>query len=374
MKFAIFTHVTHNHQENKFWAYAPYVYEMNIWLKFVNEVTIVAPISLSQKTEIDAFYIHEKLNFKAVNQIYFLTLKTILKSIIYLPKILFTIFQEMQKADHIHLRCPGNIGLLACFVQILFPKKIKTAKYAGNWDPNSKQPISYGLQKWILSNTFLTKNMQVLVYGNWGNQSKNIKPFFTATYSEAEKKFLEQKKANEIINFLFVGTLNSGKRPLYAIQIVEKLLKQNQNISLDIYGDGILKTELQSYLKTQNLEKYIHLKGNQKKEVLKAAYINSHFIILPSKSEGWPKAIAEGMFWGCVPVATNVSCVKNMLDNEKRGLILSLDINRDIEKINYLIENINVFNEKSNLSSNWSRSYTTDFFESEIKKLLNPIN
>ena len=41
----------------------------------------------------------------------------------------------MQDADHIHLRCPGNIGLLGCFSSNFISKKIKTAKYAGNWDP-----------------------------------------------------------------------------------------------------------------------------------------------------------------------------------------------------------------------------------------------
>ena len=70
------------------------------------------------------------------------------------------------------------MGLIGAIVNILFPNKQKTAKYAGNWDPKSKQPWSYRLQKWILSNTFLTKNMQVLVYGEWPNQTKNIKPFF----------------------------------------------------------------------------------------------------------------------------------------------------------------------------------------------------
>ena len=77
--------------------------------------------------------------------------------------------------------------MLGCFIQILFPNKPKTAKYAGNWDPKSSQPTSYRIQKWILNNTILTKNMQALVYGEWEGNSKNIKPFFTATYQEKEK-------------------------------------------------------------------------------------------------------------------------------------------------------------------------------------------
>ena len=126
-------------------------------------------------------------------------------------------------------------------IQIFFPKKVKTAKYAGNWDPKARQPFTYKLQRWILSNTFLTKNIQVLVYGDWENQTKNIKPFFTATYSESEilnANFRIQNKDQESIKFLFVGTLSKGKQPLYAIQIVEELFKKGKNVTLDLFGDG----------------------------------------------------------------------------------------------------------------------------------------
>jgi hypothetical protein len=43
----------------------------------------------------------------------------------------------MRVADHIHLRCPSNIGCwVACSNS--FPKTPKSAKYAGNWDPKLK--------------------------------------------------------------------------------------------------------------------------------------------------------------------------------------------------------------------------------------------
>jgi len=112
------------------------------------------------------------------------------------------IFKAMYQADHIHLRCPGNIGLLGCVVQILFPFKLKTAKYAGNWDPKAKQPWSYRFQKWLLSNSFLTRNMKVLVYGEWEGSSKNIHPFFTATYWESEKAPLKPLNFANSIRFV----------------------------------------------------------------------------------------------------------------------------------------------------------------------------
>ena len=187
MKFAIITHVQHIKGDNQYFGYAPYIREMNIWLKYVDEVIIVAPLVDRELNPIHEKYNHSHVNFRQVEEFDITSIANVFKTIARLPKIVTQVYKAMSQADHIHLRCPGNMGLIGAMVQILFPKKPKTAKYAGNWDPNAKQPFTYKLQRWILSNTFLTKNMQVLVYGEWKNSTKNIKPFFTATYSESDK-------------------------------------------------------------------------------------------------------------------------------------------------------------------------------------------
>jgi glycosyltransferase involved in cell wall biosynthesis len=370
MTFAIITHVPHILQQNRYFAYAPYVREMNIWTKYVDKLIIVAPISESKKTPIDINYEYHNIDFVASNSFDVLSLKAILKSIIKIPKISWQIFSAMQKADHIHLRCPGNIGLLGSLVQILFPNKTKTAKYAGNWDPKSKQPWTYRLQKWILSNTFLTRNMQVLVYGEWEESSKNIKPFFTATYSEADKLPIIQRDLQHQICFVFVGTLVVGKNPLYAIQLVESLYKKGFDVALALYGEGVERKKLEQYISQNKLGDIISLEGNQNQERVRKAYEASHFVILPSESEGWPKAIAEGMFWGCVPVATAVSCVPFMLDYGKRGVLLNVDLDKDSLQMENLLKNETDFKKISLKASEWSRNYTLDVFEKEINKLL----
>ena len=186
MKFAIITHVQHIKNDSQYYGYAPYIREMNIWLQYVDEVIVVAPLVNKELNPIHEKYCHSKLRFLTVSEFNITSVANFFKALFKLPKVFSTVYLAMSQADHIHLRCPGNMGLIGALVQMLFPNKPKTAKYAGNWDPRAKQPFTYKLQRWILSNTFLTKNMQVLVYGDWDNQTKNIKPFFTATYSESE--------------------------------------------------------------------------------------------------------------------------------------------------------------------------------------------
>lgn len=370
MTFCIITHVNHGFENNQFYAYSPYVREMNIWIKHVDKVILVAPINLKFKTAIDESYFHNNIILKKVVSFNFLTIRTIFKTLIQLPNIIFTITQAMKNSDHIHLRCPGNMGLLGCILQMFFPKKQKTAKYAGNWDLNAKQPLSYKIQKWILNNTFLTKNMNVIVYGEWENSSKNIKPFFTASYKEIEKVANPNKNLNSNINFIFVGSLTSGKRPLYAIQLVEKLIEKKLNVTLSIYGNGNEHENLKQYIEKNHLSKSIFLMGNKNQEEIKNAYQKSHFVILPSKSEGWPKVVAEGMFWKCLPIATKVSCVPNMLKDGERGILLEMNIENDVVKIEKIILDENKYSQMITSAENWSRKYTLDYFEEEIKKLL----
>ncbi|WP_248723487.1 glycosyltransferase family 4 protein [Seonamhaeicola sp. ML3] len=371
MSFLIITHVVHKKTGNDFYGYAPYVREMNLWFKHVDNVTVVAPLCNEEFSNIDIAYAHKNLTFVKIPEIAFISLKKVLNSILKLPLIFLKIFQACRKADHIHLRCPGNIGLIGCFVQMLFPSKIKTAKYAGNWDPNSKQPLSYKIQKRILSNTFLTKNIHVLVYGSWENQTKNIKSFFTATYFKNEIEPIKKRDYSNNLKFVFMGSLVEGKRPLLTIKIIELLKRDVENVTLDFYGDGVLKKQLQDYIADNQLDEFITIHGNKQKREIKEALKQAHFLILPSKSEGWPKVIAEAMFFGVIPISTRVSCVPFMLNEGKRGILIEPNKDMAVKRIINYLNRGNDLSEISVLAAQWSQNYTLDVFESEIKKLLN---
>mgnify|MGYP003544073116 CR=1 FL=1 len=66
MNFVIITHVQHIKDNTKYYGYAPYVSEMNIWLKYVDNVTVVAPIENIKLDAIHLDYNHKNLKFKEV--------------------------------------------------------------------------------------------------------------------------------------------------------------------------------------------------------------------------------------------------------------------------------------------------------------------
>ncbi len=369
MKLLIITHTLHKKQGEFWYAYAPYVKEMRLWEKYAEEVYIVAPMLKKEPTAIELHYKNPNIQLTEVPAFSWTSVGNFFKSLFQLPGIIIVLFNAMRKADHIHLRCPGNMGLLGCMVQVFFPKKKKSAKYAGNWDPNAKQPRSYWLQKYILNNTFLTKNMQVMVYGSWPGTSKNILPFFTATYPRAKVQTMDKTFAAPF-TALFVGGLTPGKNALYAVQLIHAIHRQGVPISLAIYGEGAQWDKIDSYIREHQLEAVVRLHGNQAAEVVEQAYKESHFLILASRSEGWPKVVAEAMFWGCIPLATAVSCVPEMLEHGERGVLLTKDLKKDISAFAILLEDKNKLKAMSKAALDWSQQYTLEAFEEEIKKIV----
>jgi len=370
MKLAIITHVSHLQEKGTFFGYSAYVREMNIWSKYAAELLIAAPLISGIPGNIHLGYDHKNIRFFKTPPMAFTSIAKAIQTLFLLPVISFQLWQVMRKADHIHLRCPGTLGLLGCFIQILFPKKPKTAKYAGNWDPNAEQPFSYRLQKRLLSNTFLTRNMKVLVYGDWDNQTHNIEPFFTASYPKSKVYTPVEKTLEAPFKFVFVGTLSPGKQPEYALQMVYELQKNEIPCSLNYFGEGEKRIFLEEYIKDHGLKDSVILHGNVTAEIVLEVYKKSHFLILPSKSEGWPKVVAEAMFWGCIPMATQVSCVSWMLGHGERGLLLSNDLSQDVAAVMTLLSDSSQYGKMTVAAQKWSHNYTLDDFENAIKELL----
>lgn len=372
MTLLIITHVLHKRSADQWYAYGPYVREMNLWGKHAKQLLILAPSVDAGLNPIDLPYEHPNIRLVAVPALNFTRLKYILRSSAWLPLVLWRLFQSIRKADHIHVRCPGNIGLLGCLVQILFPGKRKTAKYAGNWDWSSRQPWSYRLQQKLLRNTLITRNMTALVYGSWPDQTRNLVPFFTATYRDADCRETAPRllSAEQTIRLIFVGTLTPNKRPEVALETAQILISRGYSVQLDLYGAGAGQADLTAWIAQNNLENHLHLHGNVSAERLATAYQQAHFLVFASRSEGWPKAVAEAMFWACLPLTSAVSCVPQMLGEGERGDLLPPDPAAMAGQILHYLQHPEIYRQKAAAAMTWSRQFTLEKMAAEISGLI----
>jgi len=334
----------------------------------------LAPVNDGTPDSLEAFYQHPNLKFIALPAFDTTSIISALLALFKIPLILIKMAWQMHKASHIHLRCPSNMGLLATFCQMLFPRKPKTVKYANNWDPASSQPLSYKLQRMILRNTFLTRNTRVLVYGDWNDVSKNIQPFYTASYSQNLKLPVTPREfmSNSPVKLLFVGTLTPNKRPLLAIEIARLLKEAGIDVELNMLGDGSQRDELAGLIDKQQLSSFVFLRGKVHPDETIQYFKNSHFLLSLSISEGWPKVVAESMWWGCLPVTTKTSCVGQMVGNGSRGVIVSPNSREIVSRIISLIQTSGIYMHMCEDAIQWSRQYYLERFDADIANFVKP--
>jgi len=127
-----------------------------------------------------------------------------------------------------------------------------------------------------------------------------------------------KKKINfsKRISFVFVGGLNNRKDPLSLIKAFEKICFKNDFL-LHIIGNGPLKKKIYHYINKKNLNNHVILHG-----FLKSPYSvvsESDVFVLPSYSEGTPRAAMEALFLGVPCVLRDVEGNSELIDKELKN-------------------------------------------------------
>lgn len=121
-----------------------------------------------------------------------------------------------------------------------------------------------------------------------------------------------QSKANKSRRFsvLFVGQL----RPYKGVDVLLRAWRYVDDADLHILGDGHQRRELEALAAKLKLRS-VYFHGAVSEKQLKKFYARSHVLVLPStrKAEAFGLVLLEGMAAGCVPVATNLPGVADVV-------------------------------------------------------------
>lgn len=98
--------------------------------------------------------------------------------------------------------------------------------------------------------------------------------------------------------FVTVGRLDSGKNHKLIIEAIK-----NFNVDLWIIGNGHLKTELHSYIKSENLIDKVYLLGIQENPF--SFLSRADCFVFASNHEGFPNVLVEAMICGCAVISTD---------------------------------------------------------------------
>jgi glycosyltransferase involved in cell wall biosynthesis len=244
------------------------------------------------------------------------------------PRYVTVCLKELRRADAVHVRCPANISLEALLLLgLLKQPKLRWVKYAGNWQPEGRDPFFYRLQRRWLERG-MPKGL-VTINGEWPGQPAHVvsfgNPCFTETELDSARAQTRGKELGSPVRLLFAGRLRPSKGAARALHILDELRSRGIKARLDIAGDGPEAARLERLAVKLGLGGNVEFHGWLSRSQLDELYRQVHFFLLPSSTEGWPKVLGEAMAFGAVPLAGAVSCIPQMLGRANAGIALPVD-------------------------------------------------
>jgi glycosyltransferase involved in cell wall biosynthesis len=291
------------------------------------------------------------------------------------PRYIREIRRVLKTADVVHVRCPANISLLAvivlCFVR---EPKVRWIKYAGNWSPTDGDPTSYRFQRWMLRGK--RHRAQVTVNGEWQNQPPHVHSFQNPCLTAEELKQGHSaacaKSVESPVRLLFVGRVETPKGAGRALEIAAKLVQSGLRVQLDLIGDGPEREAFEQQSRDLGFGDCVNFHGWLPRTSLEPFLRQAHFLLLPtSASEGWPKVLSEGMAYGAIPLAGDVSGIDQTLSKYGIGAAVpASDIDGFCREIERRLANEEAWKEEMLRCCHAANEFSYDNYLSRVSALL----
>ncbi len=358
-----------------------FVHELSLRLSRFAKISILCPDSFETKT----FEIIERIKIyrfryfikkyqklfhrKSVSEslrenkfFYFFIPLVLIAEIISLHK---TVLKEKIDIVHAHWIFPQ--GFIAVLVKCLFRLKYRVIISSHGSDVYGlKFNLLKRLARWSLSradyvcavSSSLEKEIRLKI-----SPHKPVSILPMGVDSERFSKLNERirgedEEANPFI--LYVGRLTKEKGVEYLIRAMPGILKIKNNIKLYIIGFGDEEKRLRALASDLGLGKVVIFLGKLPNERLREYYSTAQMLIFPSLSEGLGLVLVEALLCGCPVIATKVGGIKDVIIDERTGLLVEPEsplqivkaasrLLKDRELRQKLIEN-GLFHAKENFS------------------------
>jgi glycosyltransferase involved in cell wall biosynthesis len=353
------------------YAYGPYAREIDVWADLFPELVIAAPCRNEKPPGDWIAFTRPNISIAPQREAGGDDWRAKVKQVLILPSLVLGLSRAMRNADAIHVRCPGNLGVLGVLLAPLFSRRL-VAKYAGQWNGYPGERLALRLQRSVLRSYWWQG--PVTVYGQWPNEPDHVVPFFTSMMTDKMVKravaVAESKKIAKPLHILFSGRLAKEKRVDALLEAIGILVDRGIDVEVVVVGGGAEEASLRQQTKDLGLQKLVTFVGSLSFETSLKWYEWADCLVLPStNSEGWPKVIAEGMCYGLVCIGVEHGQVRRMLAG--RGIALKSGTPQEIaDALQHVVERPGDFEEMRRKASAWARQYSLDGLREALRDLL----
>lgn len=367
----IISHVVHYQHAGVLAAYGPYAREIDIWADLFPEVLIASPCRREAPPPDALPFTRRNIRVLPQRETGGDRLLQKLTQACLLPLHVVNLSRALRQADAVHVRCPGNLGLLGALLGPLFSTRL-VAKYAGQWNGYADEPLTVRLQRAVLRSRWW--GAPVTVYGAWPGQPQHVIPFFTSMMETAQveqaARVAQAKHLATPLRVLYSGRLVSAKRVSALLEGVAFALQQGVTLETVIVGDGPDRADLESQAQTLGIAQQVKFTGALPFAEVMRWYEWAHCLVLPSQhSEGWPKVVAEAMCHGLLCIAVEHGQVPAMLAG--RGVLLPHGTSAEIgEALTAIARQPLQYQAQMRAAAEWAKQFSLEGLRTALASLL----
>lgn len=255
-------------------------------------------------------------------------------AVLKMPQLIFSIFSVSTK-NNIHLlRLPGLISVLALMFLVIWRKRYAVELVGDPYDVfDSKSGVGGRLASiYRLFFTSFTKfgvkcadAVAYVTKTKMQSRYKASNKAFTTHYSSIilynyiilKEKNIIAFDAVERFNILLVGSLEQRYKGFDLVLAAYHKIKDNfQNIKIYIIGDGIYKQELVDLVNRLQIQHQVCFLGKMSREKVLEIMDQADLFVMPSRTEGLPRALIEAMARGVPAIGSNVGGIPELLNDE----------------------------------------------------------
>lgn len=159
---------------------------------------------------------------------------------------------------------------------------------------------------------------------------------------------------------LFVGRVAKEKNIVFLLDVLEKLLQFDKNISLLVVGDGPHKEELQKITIERNLDKNVFFTGYIERNDISYMYKLADVFVFPSKTETQGLVTAEAMLAKLPVVAIGEMGTVDIMKGDNGGFMVDDNIEHFTEKVKLLLTDDKLYTKKSEEAFDYGKSWTIE--------------
>lgn len=249
-----------------------------------------------------------------------------LRLLTWLPRHLPFIWRSVRAADAVHAPVPGDLGTIGILVALMQKKRL-FVRHCGRW--GKKDTLADRFLLFLLERIAGERNVVLATGGDNqppSQRNPSIHWIFASSLRRDDMVSIRPAEPwgiGDRLKLITVGAFNEVKNTAVLIQALSIVLKHVPNCHLELIGSGHLYQMLFEQAQTLKLMDSLTFLGNLSHQDVLEFLSRSHIFLLPSHSEGFPKALLEAMAAGLPVVASSVSVIPYLLGKYKCGILLN---------------------------------------------------